>query len=129
VAPISSTATNEYNQPGMNCEAVSPARGRRRTGGRGSTARPTTTTAHADGQDQAPVREAGQRQDGQRRPQPVGVDPALVEAVVHRTVFTAVFRQEGAARPPSTIHNQSAASAVRGTGSSASSGPSRWMTR
>jgi hypothetical protein len=32
---------------------------------------------HVDGQDQAPVREAGQRQASQRRPQPVNVDPAL----------------------------------------------------
>lgn len=45
-------------------------------------------------QHQPPVQKAGQRKLGQQRAQPVGVDPTLVEAVVHRPVPTPVLRQE-----------------------------------
>lgn len=88
------TATNEYGQPGMNCGAVSPAVDVAEQAVRRARRVRPQPWRHVDGQDQAPVREAGQRQASQRRSQPVGVGPALVEAVVSRTVSMAVFGQE-----------------------------------
>lgn len=47
-----------------------------------------------DRQDQAPVGGLGLRQHGQRLPQPVHVDAALVERVVQRAVPTPVLGQQ-----------------------------------
>lgn len=49
---------------------------------------------HVDCQDQASAVETRQRQAGQHRPQPTGVDPAVVQAAVHRSVPTPMLGQQ-----------------------------------
>jgi hypothetical protein len=72
----------------MNCDAVfaRPYRRARRVR--------TQPRRHIDRQDQAPAVETRQRKPGQHRPQPIYVDPAVVQAAVHRSVPTTMFGQQ-----------------------------------
>jgi hypothetical protein len=78
---------------------------------------------YIDCQDQAPAVETRQRQAGQHRPQPVDVDPAVVQAAVHRSVLTTMLGQQR------QITGNFTAPSAHSTASTSSNNPSRRAAR